>query len=185
MDTRSPTLVERLNRLGLSCDDVPLDRASSAVTALAAFPMYMVANVHAWTADRQFTLPLVDIPGAEGIREAFALGKQEGRLELSREHRRVIGTLLTSAKPSDRVIYEYALETLAAFLGQAEPAVADAVRAGVARTIVAVARASGEGVFGSGPRVSPEERACIAQIATALRLDASPAAVAALDKLDA
>jgi len=41
------SLAERLNRLGLRCEDVPTDRLVSATTALTCFPMYMVANVHA------------------------------------------------------------------------------------------------------------------------------------------
>jgi hypothetical protein len=185
METTTSSLIQRLMMLGLKCDEVPRDHPSSAITALAVFPMYMVANVHGWTTDRQFKVPLVDIPGSEAIREAFAIGKAEANLPMSREHRHVLGTLLTHAKPSDQVIYEYALETLAQFLGQAEPALADVIRTGVARTIVAVARASGEGFLGKGPKVSPEERACISRIGTVLNLASTPAAVAALAALDA
>ena len=184
MEAKTLSLVERLGMLGLKCDEVAFNRPCSAITALATFPMYMVANVHAWTTDRQFKVPLVDIPGSEAIREAFVLGKEEGRLEISREHRHVVGTLLTAPKPSDRVIYEFALETLAQYLEQAEPALADVIRTGVARTIVAAARASGEGFLGRGPKVSPEERDCISHIGTMLQLAATPAAAAALEKLN-
>jgi len=185
MESKTSSLVARLGMLGLKCAEVPLNRPCSAITALATFPMYMVANVHAWTADRQFKLPLVDIPGSEAIREAFVLGKQEGRMDMDREHRHVVGTLLAAPKPSDRVIYEFALETLVQYLEQAEPALADAIRTGVARRIVAVARASGEGYLGRGPSVSPEERECISHIGAMLHLGTTPAATAALDELNA
>jgi hypothetical protein len=184
MATTASTLIQQLALLGLKCDEVPKDHASSAIMALAAFPMYMVANVHGWTSDRQFKVPLVDIPGSEAIREAFALGKAEAALPLSREHRHVLGTLLSHAKPSDQVIYEFALETLVQFLAQADAALAAVIRTGVARTIVAVARASGEGFLGKGPKVSPEERSCISHIATVLNLGSTPAAATALAELD-
>src|SRR3954453_8822550 len=115
-------------------------------------------------------VPLLDWPGFEAIRESFVIGAEEGRIEMSREHRRVLGTLLTSAKPPDRVIYEYAVETLRQFLATASPAVAEQVRTAVARMVVHIAEASGEGIFGTGEKVSPEERACIEQIDAALSL---------------
>src|SRR5208337_3836452 len=89
------------------------------LAALACFPMYMVANVHGWTSDRQFRVPLLDLPGSEHIREAFEIGQQEGAFEMTREHRRVLDNLLTHAKPPDLVIYEYALETLKGLLRMA------------------------------------------------------------------
>ena len=150
------------------------------MAALACFPMYMVANVHAWTSDRRFRVPLLDLPGSEHIREAFEIGKQEAAFAMAPEHRRVLGTLVSHARPSDLVIYEYALETLKDLLPMLSPALADTVRAAIARTIVAVARASGEAFLGTGEKVSPEERACIAQIDQDLALSGSPRAAAAL-----
>ncbi|MGL4550135.1 MAG: hypothetical protein ACRC33_03015 [Gemmataceae bacterium] len=177
------SVVARLQMLGLQCDDVPADRVSSAVAALACFPMYMVANVHGWTADRQFKLPLLDIQGSEAFREAVAIGGQEARLEISSEHGKVVGSMLTSAKPPDRVIYEYALATLKEYLAVAHPAVADGLRAAVARMVVTVAKASGEYLFGLGEKVCPEERECIRRIASELQLAQSPKAAAELAKL--
>jgi hypothetical protein len=185
MEPVSDDLVTRLRKLGLACDAVPADRLTSATTALACFPLYMVANVHAWTSDRQMKVPLLDWPGFEAIRESFVIGAEEGRVEMSREHRRVLGTLLTSAKPPDRVIYEYALESLRRFLATASPAVAEQVRVAVARMVVHIAEASGEGIFGTGEKVSPEERACIEQIDAALSLRSSPAAAEALRGIEA
>ena len=177
------SVVARLRMLGLKCDDVPVDQVSSAIAALSCFPMYMVATVHAWTTDRQFKVPLLDIPGSEALRESVAIGAQEARLEISGEHSKVVGSMLTSAKPPDRVIYEYALETLEEYLAVAQPAVADKLRAAVARMIVAVARASGERLFGLGEKVAPEERECIGHIAARLRLTESSQAAAHLAKL--
>src|SRR2546426_7194744 len=105
-------VVERMGKLGLKCGDLPTDRLSSQLAALACFPMYMVANVHGWTSDRQFRVPLLDLPGSEHIRESFAIGQQEAAFEMTKEHRRVIGSLLSHARAPDLVIYEYALETL-------------------------------------------------------------------------
>lgn len=182
-------LLARLARLGLHCDQLPLGELSSATVALACFPMYMVANVHAWTPERQWEVPLVNLPGAESLREAWAIGRQESALQdedhvpMSRDHRRVLGSLLSGAKAADRVIYEYALETLGLYLEMADPPIADHVRTAVARMVVAVAQASGKGWFGTGEAVSAEERTCIEQIDGALNLRRSPAAAQILDSL--
>ena len=40
----------------------------------------------------------------------------------------------------------------------------------VARMVVDVAKASGKGIFGTGEKVSPQERECINHIAAELRL---------------
>ena len=167
------SLVDRLQLLGIACDTVPTDRLTSQVAALACFPMYMVANIHAWTSDRQFSVPLVDLPGFEAIRESFAIGRQESKLEMSKDHRHLLSTLLQHAKPSDRVIYEYALDSLATYLETASPAIAQELRTAIARMIVAVAKASGEGLFGTGERVSRHEKECIDHIAARLNLSIS------------
>jgi hypothetical protein len=180
MNVAHSQLVERFGKLGLRCSELPTDRLSSPLAALACFPMYMVANVHCWTSDRQFHVPLLDLPGSEHIRESFEIGKQEAAFEMTKEHRRVVGSLLTHAKPPDLVIYEYALETLKGVLPLLSPALGDKVRTAIARMIVAVAHASGEGFLGTGERISPEERACIAQIDRELSLSASPRAAEAL-----
>jgi len=170
----------RVNRLGLTCSELPRDRLTSASAALCCFPMYMVANVHAWTGDSQFHIPLLDLPGFESIRESLALGKQEKRFDIEKPHRRVLSSLLTAAKPTDRVMYEYALETLARYLSQATPALAAQVRTAVAKMVVAVARASGEGVFGSGEKINAREKACIEEIAATLDLTANSDAATTL-----
>ena len=172
----STDLNQRLAKLGLHCDQVPHDRISSAVAALACFPMYMVANVHAWSDDKQWHLSIVDLPGIEQIREAFAMGRQEKPLHLERAHRRVLGMLVSHARPCDLVVYEYALETLELVLARSAPELATILRASIARMIVAVAEASGEGWLGSGPKVSAAEATCIRQIARQLGLAESPAA---------
>jgi hypothetical protein len=175
--------MERCHKLGLHCDELPTDRLSSTLAALACFPMYMVANVHGWTLDQQFRVPLVDLPGTEHIREAFAIGKQEASFELTTEHRRVLGSLLSHAKPPDLVMYEYALDTLKELLPLLTPALVEKVRAAIARMVMAVAQASGEGFLGTGEKISPEERACIAQIDRELSLSGSSRAAEVLKPL--
>ena len=170
MNITASDVAARLRMLGLTCDDVPLDRVSSPIAALACFPMYMVANVHGWTADRQFKVPVVNVHGLEAFREAFAIGKEEARLPMTAEHRKVVDSMLAEVRPPDRVIYEYALETLKGFLAIASPAVAERVRVLVTRTVVDVARAAGKGFLGTGEKVSPQERECIARIAAELQL---------------
>jgi hypothetical protein len=183
MNTTASQVVSRLRMLGLICDDVPLDQVSSAIAALACFPMYMVANVHAWTSDRQFKVPVLDISGFEAFREAMVIGEEEARLDMTAAHRKVVDSMLTTARPPDRVIYEYALETLRDYLSLAQPPVAAKLRAAVARMIVDVAKASGKGVFGTGQKVSPQERECIEHIAAELRLPDTPKAAEILKNL--
>lgn len=170
MSETAPSIVQRANLLGLTCDELPTDQMTSASAALSCFPMYMVANLHGWTSETQWSLPLVDLPGFEAIREAFAIGRQEKRLEMTVEHRRVLGTLLGPVKPSDRVIYEYALETLQAFLKEATPELADGIRTAVAKMVIAVAKASGDGLLGTGQKISREEGKTIQYIAAILDL---------------
>jgi hypothetical protein len=145
--------------------------------------MYMVANVHGWTSDRQFKIPFLDIQGVEAFREAIVIGEEEARLEMSPEHRKVVDSMLSVARPPDRVVYEYALETLKQYLAIAQPAVGDALRTLVARMIVDVAKASGKGILGTGEKVSPQERECISHIAAELALTKTAKAAEILSKL--
>lgn len=176
-------IVDRCRKLGLQCDTIPTDSMSSVLAALSCFPMYMVANVNAWTSDTQFRVPILDLPGSEQIRESFVLGTQEGRLDIEKHHRRVLSTLVAHAKPCDLVFYEYALETLRLSLGILTPSLAENVRAAVARMIVAVAKASGEEIGGTGPKISPQERACIEVINETLSLSDADSAAAVLTEV--
>src|SRR5262245_63343727 len=160
MSSATNEVVSRLEMLGLKCQDVPLDRVSSPIAALACVPMYMVANVHGWTSDRQFKVPLLDIQGVEAFREALVIGKEEARPEMTPEHLKVVDSMLSTVRPPDRVIYEYALETLKQYLAIAQPAVSESIRTVVARMVVDVARASGKGVSGTGEKERPQRRSC-------------------------
>lgn len=174
-------LAERINKLGLKCEQLSLEEVTSPVAALACFPMYMVANVHAWTDQTQWHVPILDLPGIEEVREAFAIGRAEAALNITRDHRRVLGSLLAAPRPSDLVIYEYALETLRLYLEACEQHVADAVRKAIAKTSVAVAQASGaSGFTGSGEKITDAERACLGQINDTLGLTQNEDAAAQL-----
>ena len=177
-------LVHRLHLLGLDCEDVALDRADSAIVALSCFPMYMVANVHAFTDDKEWKLPAFDLPGFEKLRESVEIGRQEKRLEIDRKHSRVLGSLLSQAKPSDLAVYEYAVQTLEVFFSAADAAVVEELRVSIARMVVAVAEASGEGFFGSGEKISEQEWYAIQKVDTRLSLRESAAARETLQKLD-
>jgi hypothetical protein len=175
MDTPSESLFDRLEKLGLQCDHISLDQLTSGTAALACFPMYMVANVHLWTNGSKTRLPVVNLPGPEVLREEIEINKQLAHWEVADEHRRVLGSLLSAAKPADRIVYDYALATLKQLIGEAGPALAETLRTGIARSVVAVAHAAGNGFLGNGKKVSAEERACIRQINDALGLDQTEA----------
>jgi hypothetical protein len=175
---------ERLELLGLATAEVPTDRLNSATMTLTCFPMYMVANVDELNGEHGFRIPFFDLPGIETLRESYVIGTQEQYLDLDREHRRLLTSMLGHARPCDRVIYEHALETLRLLLEVAEPELAANVRTGIAKTIVAVAKASSGGFFGIGRKVSPNERVCIERIATLLDLHTVAEAEQALGELD-
>ncbi len=168
---------------GCLCDSLRLDYVDSAIAALSCFPMYMVANVHGWTDDRQFKVPLLNISGSEAVREAFVIGEEEARLNITLEHRKVVDSMLSNVRAADRVIYEYALETLKDYLAIAEPVVVEKVRTAVARMIVDVAKAAGKGFLGTGEKVSAQERECISHIAAELQIGEAARAVEILNKL--
>jgi hypothetical protein len=173
-------VIARCRKLGLECDEFPADKITSVLGTLCCFPMYMVANVDAWTSDKERRIPLAGLPSIERLRESFATGKQETAFKIDKQHQRILRTLTRKAKPSDLVIYEYALDTLGLVLNGAAPPLAEQIRTAVARMIVAAAQASGEGWLGTGPKVTAAEKACIQQIAETLSLGGSPAAAAAL-----
>jgi len=117
------------------------------------------------------------------ISQPFIVALMVDLLEIEPGHRRTLGLLLKGAKAPDRIIYEYALETIRLFLDQATAPVGDAARAAVARSIVRVAEASSRGFFHT-QTVTQAERECIGHIASALRLDQSEQAVKDLKQLE-
>ena len=122
-------LLVRCNRLGIKCDGLPQNAINSA-----------------WTDDRPFRVPILDLPGAEPMREAFVIGEQEHQWALERDHRHLLGTLIRAPQPSDRVIYEFAWETLALGLEYLHSDVAARLRGSMHQLVMAVAHASGKGL---------------------------------------
>jgi len=183
MEPNAPSLLDRLETLGLRCNHISLDQITSATAALACFPMYMVAHAHLWSDDESRRTPILKLPRAETIREAFTIGRQEASWDINSEHRQVLKALLDSSRPSDRATYEYALELLKDLVEAAGPELAESIRNGVARMIVAVAKASGDGFLGTGDLVSHDELACIRRIETTLGLPQAEAAAWLLDQL--
>jgi hypothetical protein len=176
-------ILERLRKLGLAADALPTDKLSSATTALVCLPMYMVSNVHGWTDDRQFVVPLLNIHGLEAVRESYAIGAEKAELRIDEAHEKVLAGFLAQARPSDLLVYEYALETLRLFLAEADTGLAEHIRTRVAEMIVSVAQAAGKQLFGTGDKVSSEERDCIKTIASALDLAKSKRAIEVLTSL--
>ena len=70
-------------------------------------------------------LPGGEPPRAEALREEIEINKQLSLWNISDEHRRVLGTLLSAAKPADRIVYDYALATLKGLLSEAGPELAE------------------------------------------------------------
>jgi hypothetical protein len=174
MESKPEPLIERLEKLGLACDHISLDEFTSATAALACFPMYIIVNSHLWSPVRNTSL-LSRIPNTIAMLEAFEIGKQESSWEISEEHREVLGTMLSSPRPSDRIVYEYALETLKHLLNAAGAGLAETIRTEVARMIVAVANASGDGFLGTGVKISEDELFCIRWLNVELGLDQTEA----------
>ncbi len=145
--------------------------------------MYMVANAHLWSDEPPARAPFLNLPTAEALREAFAIGRQEAAWRIEPAHREVLAALLKSPKPADRETYELALDTLHDVLAAASDELAETLRNNIARMMVAVAHASGDGIFGTGDPISPAELECIDRIAGKLDLDRAEAAAWLIEQL--
>jgi hypothetical protein len=146
--------------------------------------MYMVANTPAWMGNEQRRTKISRLLGIDSLREAFAIGKEEAKFDISSEHGQTLHQLLIAAKPTDEIVYEYALETLAMFLEDTTDDLTETIKMLVARGLVAVATASGEGWFGGGDELSSSQRNCIRQIVFVLKLNDSPSASTILEELE-
>jgi hypothetical protein len=175
----SNEIIARLNKLGFATTDVSTTRLTSPIAALMCMPMYMVSNVHGWTDDRQFLLPVLEAHGIEAFLESKAIGAVEAELDIDPAHQRVLAGFLAKVRASDLIIYEYALHTLRMYLQSCSEPLAAWIREQVAKTIVYVAEASGKHVFGGGPKVSEQELSCIRDINTVLALGSHPTATIA------
>lgn len=178
-------VIERLNKLGISCDSIPTHSLASATAAISCFPMYMVASVAKWTDAENGPLKLKDLFGVASLREAYALGEREAELEIDSEHAKILHTLLTDSKPPTLVVHEYALETLRLFLSVADRDLVEIIRIAIARMMVSVAMASGEGWFGTNGAPTDEQRKCIRLIGEQLGLQQSQTASTILRELRA
>ena len=182
--TNTAGIIARLNKLGFACESLTKTKLDSAVAALACFPMYMVANLHGWTKDIQWEIPWVDIPGFEAIREAWAIGREEKQFEITKEHRQSLGTLLKGTKPSDLIIYEYALDTLLMVFEFLDPPLVSQMKTAISRMMLNVANASGEGLLGTGEKLNRHEVQCIEEITEKLQLRQSSDAAQVLKALE-
>lgn len=176
-------VIERLGKLGIRCDTLPLHKLSSASAALSCFPMYMVASVANWSDDSDRKSKLSYLFDVASLRDAYAIAEQETALAIDTEHAAILHGLLTEAKPPLLVIYEHALETLAMFLSIANPDLTELVKTAVARMMVAVAKASGNGWFGSGGEPTDAQRKLVRLISEQLTLQRSPTASVVMEEL--
>ncbi len=169
-------LEARLGLLGLTCESVPTDHLTSATTALACFPIYMIANAHVWISGKSYDAPEEELPSAKEF-----LADLEPACPLEPAHRELLNTLRFGAKAPDRVFYEYALETLDLFLRKTSPKVADQTRLLIAQGLIRMAEATAK-TSASTARVGSAERAYLQHLIVNLRMSETPAALEILDQ---
>jgi hypothetical protein len=145
--------------------------------------MNMVASVSAWTDDADREAKLNDLLGIASVRDAYALAEQETALVIDADHEEILHDLFIAPKRTDVIVHEYALQTLRMFLSLANSDLVELIKAAVARMIVAVANASGEGWFGAGSKPTEDQRECICEIASTLELHESKTACVVLEEL--
>ncbi len=102
-------LVETLNKLGIACEDVALDKLDSASAAVCSFPMYMVANAGSLVDDPQPKCKNRDLLGIGKLRESFVIGERESEMQQAFDFRadrlETLHGLMTPG-PSDQVAYD-------------------------------------------------------------------------------
>lgn len=173
MESGLHVTVARCRKLGLVCDDIPLDAMSSVLSALSCFPMYMVANVDGWENAGNTHARSFNILSVEQIRESFVIGLQEGDMPMNKQHRSLLGQLVSGGRPFDVIVYEFAIETLRLLLPELVGDLPNRVRYFIAKSVVAVANASGERFLGTGEKVCASERDTIRYIDEMLSLCSS------------
>ena len=145
-------LISRLNKLGIKCEHAPsTDRIDAPIAAVVCFPMHMVAGtsvlIDSTDQDQMSFKKLFQITA---VREAFVIGEQENSLPVSDADVKVLDEMLAFHRSADIIIYEYALDTLSLYFTMANADVVDLLKTVIARSVVAVSKAAGEGWFGSG-----------------------------------
>ena len=180
-------LIARIKKLGITCEHTPVtDCVDPAITATACFPMNMVAGASVlMDLPEQDRSSFKDLFNIAGVREAFVIGEQESSLAVSAEDVKTLDGMLAFHRPADIIIYEYALDTLSLYFTMANSDVVEVLKMAIARSIVAVSKAAGEGWFGSGSRPSEDQRACIDTICLRLKLGESKSATAVLAEINA
>lgn len=175
----------RIEQLGFRCPKEPITHAiSGPVYSLLCMPMYYVASAVILKTDSEVSESLIeDIFGVKNVREAFTIGDKLSELPVSDSDAAVLRTLLFNRRSMDSIIYDFALETIERFFEVANKDVVELAKTIIARTVVAVAHASGEGWFGAGAKATPEQDEVIRRICDSLDLEDSPTATAILDTL--
>lgn len=167
------TLKRRLVKLTLPEAEVPLDEFCSATSALACFPIYMVATASQWMQDDDDRTKLLNLVGFSELRNAYAAGKVEARLEISDLHAKTLEDMVRHAKATDVIIYDFALDTLSQYFQLATDEQVERTKQFIAKGVSKVAATSGEGWFGRGEDASRDQQACIEEIVERLQLASS------------
>lgn len=172
-------------KLGFECnEEIRNDTLQSPMLAVSSMPMYYVAAVLEFKEDSDLPESLLnDIFGVNRLREAFAANQVTQDMHLCYANESQLRALLVDRRKVDVIIYEFAVETIKMYLQVATPEIAAVVRNVVARGMVEVATASGNGWFGSGAEATAEQLDIISQIRDELQLDKSEVAKRFLDQL--
>ena len=140
-------LITRIKKLGIVCEHAPaMHCIDPAIAAVVCFPMNMVAGASVLidSSDEERS-KFKDLFNITGVREAFVIGEQESALAVSSEDLKALDCMLAFHRPSDVIIYEYALDTLSLYFTLANSDVVEMLKMVIARSIVAVSKAAGEG----------------------------------------
>ncbi|MEM9941817.1 MAG: hypothetical protein AAF939_09525, partial [Planctomycetota bacterium] len=135
----------RIQQLGFYCPSVPLTHLISApVYALICMPMYYVASAIVIKTDEEVPESLIeDLFGVKNVRESFTAGNEVSELPVSEQDSRHLQKFLIHRRPIDSIIYDFALDTIGLFFEVADESVVQTAKMIVAKTVVAVAHASG------------------------------------------
>jgi hypothetical protein len=185
-DNKLEQIKSRIQQLGFYCPNVPPTHVIAVpVYALLCMPMHYVAAALMLKTDEEVPESVIeDLFGVKNVREAFSAENVVSELPVSETDANLLRKYLVHRRPVDSIIYDFALDTISQFFEVANDDVVELAKTIVARTVVAIAHASGEGWFGSGSKASPEQNEVISLIYERLNLADSPTAKEILDALE-
>jgi hypothetical protein len=184
-DKKLDEIQSRIIQLGFNCPSEPPTHVISApVYALLCMPMHYVASALILKTDDEVPESLIeDLFGVKNVRESFTAGNEVAELPVSKQDAATLHKYLVHRRPVDSIIYDFAIDTIGLFFDVANGDVVELAKTIIARTVVAIAHASGEGWFGSGAKATPEQNEIIRRVCHRLGLADSKTATEILKAL--